>query len=64
METKRSIGPVTGSATLGSAIGVIIVWILTYSGIDVPEVVQLAIVALLSALGGWLIKPGTGTRRK
>ena len=60
---KRSIGPVTGSATLGGSLGVVLSYLLTLIGVDVPMPVQLALVVLLSALGGWFVKPGTGRRR-
>lgn len=60
---KRSIGPVTGSAALGAAIGTIIVWVFTLNGIDVPEGVQGAIIVLCTIAGGWLVPPGTGKRK-
>lgn len=63
MEEKRTIGPVTGFATLGASLGVVLNYLATLAGLDVPEPVQLAIVALLTAVAGWLVKPGTGKRR-
>lgn len=63
-DTKRKVGAVTGASTLGGSLGVVLAYLLTLIGWDVPMPVQLAMVALLCALGGWLIKPGTGARRK
>lgn len=60
---KRSIGPVTGAASIGAALGVIIVWLGTLSGIDIPPGVEGAIVVILTALGGWFIRPGNGRKR-
>lgn len=59
---NRSIGPVTGASTLGAALGVLIVWGASLLGVEVPQGVEGAIVVLLTALGGWLVKPGTGKR--
>lgn len=64
LNDSREIGPVTTSSTIGAALGVVIVWLFNLGGVDVPEGTQLAIVVLLTALGGWLVKPGTGKRRE
>ena len=60
----RVIGPVTGAATLGAAVGTIIVWLGTLWGLEVPQPVEGAIIVILTALGGWIVKPGAGKRRE
>lgn len=68
---KRIVGPVTNSATtiggLAGAVTTIIVWALAeFAHLHIPEYVAAALGALLTALGarlgGWLVKPGTGSR--
>ena len=59
---KRILGPVTGASTLGASIGLIITWILNMAGVDVPTPIEYAIVVILTAIGGYLVKPGTGKR--
>lgn len=60
--SKRSIGPVTGAATLGGSLGLVIVWVASQFGVEVPEAVANGFVVILIALGGWIVKPGTGKR--
>lgn len=67
----RSVGPVTLSATAGmtvaGALTTILVWGLALAGVDVPGPVAAALTVLLAAvgtlIGGWLVRPGNGTRR-
>lgn len=59
---KKIIGPVTGASTLGAALGLVLSYLLTLVGIEVPEPVQGALVVLLCALGGYLMPSGTGKR--
>ena len=42
-----------GGLGVGAAIGSIIVWLLSESGIEVPPQVDIAIVALVTAAVGW-----------
>lgn len=71
MEEKRKIGVVTTTATAGltisGALTVLVVYVLSLNGIDLPEHVSNALTVLLCAIGGlvggWLVKPGTGKRR-
>lgn len=68
-ETKRSVGPVTVAAGAGTvagyAAGSVLVWILAQLGLDASSIEE-ALGVLLSlagtVLGGWLVKPGGGTR--
>lgn len=62
-DSPREVGPVTGAAALGGSIGLVVGYLITLAGLDVPEPVQGAIVVLLTVLGGYLVKPGTGKRR-
>ncbi|MFF5793970.1 hypothetical protein ACFY5D_18150 [Paeniglutamicibacter sp. NPDC012692] len=70
-EQPRTYGPVSKGATTGAttagAAGIVLVWILeATTGIDVPTLVEGAIPVLLAgggaALGGWLVRPGSGKR--
>lgn len=54
---KRSIGPVTTSATLGSVAGVLLLGIVTRLGLAPTELETAAIIALPTLLGGFLVKP-------
>ena len=63
-QENRSVGVVTQASGAGSALGVLLVWLTSLIGLDVPEAVQGAVVVLLTLLGGYLVKPGAGTRRK
>ena len=49
------------------AITVLIVWVCSLNGIEIPGEVAAALTAIIGylggLLGGWLVKPGTGTRR-
>lgn len=61
----RTIGPVTAAAaaggTAGSALALVLVWVLSLAGIAVPEPVadafSLLLGLLLALLGGWLVPP-------
>lgn len=68
MEKKRTVGPVTIASGTGAALGVILAWLMKLLGVDVPPDVQNAVAVLLPPLlavvGGWLVRPGTGERRK
>lgn len=59
---NRTLGPVTGASTVGAALGFVLPWLFSLIGFDVPEPVAGALVVLLCALGGYLVKPGTGKR--
>lgn len=61
---SRTVGPVTQASTTGAALGVVLSYLFTLAGLEVPEYVTLALVTLLSIAGGWLVKPGSGARRK
>ena len=70
-ETPRTVGPVTLSATAGGtvagALTTVLVWLLSMAGVDVPAPVAAALTVLIGAvgvlIGGWLVRPGTGSRR-
>lgn len=51
------MGPDTtvGTAAIGGALGVIIVWILTLTGIEVPDTVGAAISTLCAVIFGWIV---------
>lgn len=67
-EQGRVVGPVTIGASTGAAAGVVLTWLLSLAGVEVPPAVQNAVAVLLppllALLGGWLVKPGTGKRRE
>lgn len=56
MNTKKS-GPNTtvGATALGGAIGTIIIWVLSMSGIIVPDTVAAAIATVCAAVFGWFV---------
>lgn len=56
MNTKKS-GPNTtvGATALGGAIGTIIIWVLSISGIIVPDTVAAAIATVCAAVFGWFV---------
>lgn len=68
---KRTIGVVTqsstGGATVAGGITIIIVWLLSLSGVDVPPEVASGFTVIIGAIGGlvggWMVKPGDGKRR-
>lgn len=69
VDGKRKIGEVTLNSSLGSAIALCIAFVVRhYSGIDLPGEVQAALAVIIgyagAMFGGWLVKPGSGTRRK
>jgi hypothetical protein len=67
----RKAGVVTLAATAGGTVGgataLVAVWLLSLAGVAVPDNVADAFTilatALLSLAGGWLVPPGTGSRR-
>jgi hypothetical protein len=60
---KRTVGPVTTSATLGSITGVLLLGLATRAGLVLTDLEVAAIIAAPTALGGWLVRPGGGSRR-
>lgn len=60
---KRTIGPVTTSATLGSIVGVLLLGVATRAGLVLTDLEVAAVIGLPTALGGYLVKPGEGRRR-
>lgn len=73
MTEKRTIGKVTtSSATYGGITGLAtlsIIWAFSYfGGVELPEYVAAFIVIVAAYIanlfGGWLVKPGTGSRRQ
>jgi len=67
----RQAGIVTLAATAGGTVGgslaLIAVWLLSLAGVPVPDNVADAFTilatAVVSILGGWIVPPGTGSRR-
>lgn len=57
MAVKRTVGPVTTSATLGSIVGVLILGILTRTGLELTDLEVAAVIGLPTALGGYLVRP-------
>ena len=59
--TPKVVGSTVG-AGVGAALAAVLVWLLTLSGLEVPEAVQGAFTVLLSAVvayvGGWITPPG------
>jgi hypothetical protein len=54
---KRTIGPVTTAATLGSITGVLLLGVLTRLGLDLTDLEVAAVVGLPTAIGGYLVRP-------
>lgn len=54
---KKKSGPNTtvGATALGGAIGTIIIWVLSISGIIVPDTVAAAIATVCAAVFGWFV---------
>lgn len=54
---ERKSGPETtvGITAVGGALGILIVWILKVSGIEVPDTVAGAIATLSAAILGWFV---------
>lgn len=59
---QRTVGPVTQATTGAAAIVLILVWILSFWGIEVPNEVQGAFTVIVVLVAGWLV-PGPGRRR-
>ena len=57
MNENKKHGPTTtvGATALGGAMGTILVWILSLSGIIVPDTVAGAIATVCAALFGWFV---------
>lgn len=60
MQVRRTVGPVTGAATVGGAVGAaiaqVVVHVWPYLG-PVETALTVLIAAALSLLGGWLVPP-------
>jgi len=56
-----------GSGGVAGAITLLIVWVLSMRGVDIPPEVASGITVLVGfiggIIGGWVVKPGTGKRR-
>lgn len=52
---------------MAGAITLLIVWVLSMRGVDIPPEVASGITVLVGfiggIIGGWVVKPGTGKRR-
>lgn len=63
---SKSIGPVTtGAATgtgAGGAFAIVLVWVLSQFGVNMPDEVAMGVAALVSIVGslvgGYLVRPG------
>ena len=57
MNKEPKSGPSTtvGATALGGAIATIVIWILTITGIVVPDTVAAAIATLCAAIFGWFV---------
>jgi hypothetical protein len=53
------MGPQTniGATALGGSLGTILVWILTLSGLAVPDTVGAAIATFCAVVLGWIVPP-------
>lgn len=68
-ETKRTVGPVSVAGGAGAGAGYaaaeVLVWLVALFGVDASPI-QAALGLLLTVggavFGGWLVKPGGGTR--
>lgn len=60
---KRTIGPVTTASGVGASAGLILVWVCSQFGLELPEPVAAAVILVGTFVGGLLVKPGTGSRR-
>lgn len=54
-KTTRTISPKVVGGTVAAAASVIIVWLLSVVGVDVPEAVEGAFTVILTFVGGWLL---------
>lgn len=62
---RRTVGPVTTGSAAGTGVAgaaaVVLVWLLTLTGLDVPSEVSAAVAVLLGGVGtivgGWLVRP-------
>lgn len=57
MAIKRTVGPITTAATLGSITGVLLLGILTRLGMDLTDLEVAAVIGLPTAIGGYLVRP-------
>lgn len=68
METeKRTVGPVSQGAGMGTAVALLIAFLIQhFTGVLLPGEVQAALALVIAyagaLLGGFLVKPGTGKR--
>lgn len=57
MAIKRTVGPITTAATLGSIVGVLLLGVLTRLGLELTDLEVAAVVGLPTAIGGYLVRP-------
>ena len=50
------ISPKVTAATLAAAIVTLVVWLAGLAGVDIPEVAQGAIITIIVALAGYLVR--------
>jgi hypothetical protein len=50
------ISPKVTAATLAAAIVTLVVWIASLAGVEIPEVAQGAIITIIVALAGYLVR--------
>lgn len=53
--TARTVGPVTAASAGGTALSVVLVYVASLFGLDVPALVAGALALLLTIAGGYLV---------
>jgi hypothetical protein len=55
--SARTVGPVTAGSAAGTAAAVLVVYVASLFGLEVPDPVAGALAVLLTVAGGYLVKP-------
>ena len=63
MSEPRAVGPVTTASAAGTALSVVLVWVASLFGLEVPPLVAGAFALLLTIAGGLLV-PSKGGRHE
>jgi len=57
VSAPRTVGPVTAGSAAGTAAAIVIVYVASLFGLEVPDPVACALALLLTVAGGLLVKP-------
>jgi hypothetical protein len=55
--TQRTVGPVTAGSAAGTSAAIVIVYVASLFGLQVPDLVAGALALLLTVAGGLLVRP-------